>query len=251
MSAGLKTFPILAPAKSAATNGNSSNGKRKLRDSSPAAAHTQTTSGKNLATVTLTQPVISPSQIPIAQDLIEGHWLRDYITKESPIETSVDLNDILKTIENTIDIKSTDGGGIPASTNEASEYKDRAWRRDAAIVDLAMFKASDLETERPGDREDLIRRAVNRITQQAMYDNQPFHRGHFTSFFFLHSAPAINRQMAKEKYRRDINGLPRQVASITADGGLGEYFDWGHNQNDGLGADHSVVFHAANTGKLN
>ncbi|GEM_PF-3094479 len=186
--------------------------------------------------------LITPDQIPIASELIDGHWLASYITKPDPIST-VDLTEILKTIENTINITFYESGGIPASTNQASEYRDGSWRRDDAIMAIAMLLAANLETERSGDRQELIQRAKQELIAMAKYDNTPFHRGQFTSFLFLN-----NRGLAKEKFRTDIQGLPRAKYSIDANGALGEYYDWGHHQLDGLGTSLFAYFHAANQG---
>ena len=191
--------------------------------------------------------LITLDQIPIASELVEGHWLREHIIKPEPISTSAELGEILETIENTIDITVYEGGAIPASPNVASEYRYGSWRRDNAIMTVGMTLAALLEPEGSGNRAELVQKVREELTAMASYDNESFQRGHFTSFFFLNSDPSENKRLAKEKFEHDINGLPRAKHSII-NGKLGEYFEWGHHQLDGLGAYLYAFFFAANQG---
>lgn len=190
---------------------------------------------------------ITPEQIPIASELVEGHWLYNHITKPEPISTSAELDEILETIENTVNLTVYEGGAIPASPNTASEYCSGSWRRDNAIMTVGMTLAALLEQEGSSNRAELVQKVKDELTAMASYDNESFQRGHFTSFLFLNPDPNENKRLAKEKFESDISGLPRAKQSII-NGKLGEYTDWGHHQLDGLGAYLYTFFFAANQG---
>lgn len=196
-------------------------------------------------------PIILPEQIPIAKELVEGHPLAKYIMQNGPISSSSELGEILGRVDNTIHITAYENGGIPASPNEASEYRNGSWRRDNAIMIMGMILAAILEPEGSDARLELTKRIKEELIEMAKYDNQPFHRGHFTSFFFLNPNPNENKRLAKEKFKIDIHGLPRAKHSINSNGALDEYYEWGHHQLDGLGAYLFAFFFAANMGTIN
>ena len=240
-SAGRRNITLLRTARNVVTRRNSTD----TRTARPPANFSSTNPGR--ANHLVPAKIITPDKIPIARELTEGHWLERYITKPAPISSS-ELGRILETVENTINITLYENGAIPASPNVASEYSDGSWRRDNAIMMIAFMLASSIETETSGDRSDLVQRVKRELTEMAKYDNDPFHRGHFTSFFFLSSDPGENRRQAKEKFVRDIPGLPRAKHSINGNGSLGEYSDWGHHQLDSIGAYLYAYFFAANQG---
>lgn len=196
----------------------------------------------------VTARITSPNQIPIAGELAEEHWLKDFILRESPIISKSDVDKILETIENTIQISYFDNGAIQASPNPHSTYSFGTWRRDDAImIHSFITAASVLEGN---DRNEILDKARKELIHWARFDNLPESRGRYTSFFFLNPDPGENRKLAKERFKKDINGLPRALASITNDGGLGEYYDWGHNQLDAIGSMLYMYFYSANNGVI-
>ncbi len=238
---GRRNIPLLRTARNVVT------GRNLAGTSTTRSAPSFSSTNPGRANSLVPAKIITPDKIPIARELTEGHWLEGYITKSDTISSS-ELERILETVESTIHITLYENGAIPASPNAASEYRDGSWRRDNAIMMIAFMLASSIEIETSGDRSELVQRVKRELTEMAKYDNDPFHRGHFTSFFFLSSDPGENRRRAKEKFVKDVSGLPRAKHSINGNGGLGEYSDWGHHQLDSIGAYLYAYFFAANQG---
>ncbi|OGI20253.1 MAG: hypothetical protein A3B68_05370 [Candidatus Melainabacteria bacterium RIFCSPHIGHO2_02_FULL_34_12] len=250
ITSGIRRVPLLRTARGAITNNRRTNNGcfavPRFTASFPV-NNLCTTPAWVTSTIFNSAKLITPEQIPIASELVEGHWLHQHITKSDPISTSAELDEILETIERTVDLTVYESGAIPASPNAASEYSNSSWRRDNAIMTVGMTLAALLEPEGSEDREELVQKVKDELIAMASYDNDPFQRGHFTSFLFLNPDPNENKRLAKEKFESDINGLPRAKQSII-DGKLGEYKDWGHHQLDSLGAYLYAFFFAANQG---
>ena len=183
----------------------------------------------------------------ITEELTEGHFLKSFIVQEGPI-TNADVKGILDKLPR-LSLAYYENGGMPGSTNKVSPYQDGSWRRDDAIMLYSLINAASfpfLDRESKLELEKIIKQ---KLTQFACFDNDPSQREHYTSFFFLDSQDANrNRELAKQKFRKDIQGLPRAKASINSEGYLGDYVDWGHDQLDSFGLMLYVYFYAANQG---
>ena len=180
----------------------------------------------------------SAADLTISPKLLKLHWLEQQIKSPEPIMNMAEVRMILETVERTLNIQSLAGGAIPASINPSSSYSQGSWRRDNAVMQLAMMAtATTVNGENCAEAKAML---VNQLIASAMFDNRPDQRPRFTEILFADPASAYSR------FHADVLNLPRNKAGIGKQGEMTDFREWGHNQLDGFGASAYSVFRAAN-----